>query len=235
MRPLVFAGPSLHGLDLPAGADIDLAAPAGAGDLLRATLSGRRVIGLIDGTFETGPAVWHKEILYALSQGCAVFGAASMGALRAAECAAFGMTGVGAIFEDYRSGRRTSDADVALIFGPRELGYPPLSLPLVDAEDGLSRLLADGLLDQREHDKIVLTARTLFFKDRTWDRLFEVVGETVSTEQCRRWLATSGPGLKARDALELLIALGNGAPTRRIHHFQPTMFFERLQQSLGGE
>ena len=47
----------------------------------------RRVIAIIDGYFEAVPAVWHKEILWALSHGIHVFGASSMGALRAAELA----------------------------------------------------------------------------------------------------------------------------------------------------
>ena len=52
-------------------------------------------IGLIDGYFERVPSVSHKEILWAMSQGIVVIGAASMGALRAAELAPFGMLGVG--------------------------------------------------------------------------------------------------------------------------------------------
>ena len=42
------------------------------------------VVGVIDGAFLSGPAVWHREIIWALSQGVQVLGAASMGALRAA-------------------------------------------------------------------------------------------------------------------------------------------------------
>ena len=40
---------------------------------------------IIDGVFQSEPAVRHKEILWALSLGVPVVGAASMGALRAAE------------------------------------------------------------------------------------------------------------------------------------------------------
>ena len=62
------------------------------------------MIGLIDGYFDGVPAVAHKEILWALDQGIRVLGAASMGALRAAELAPFGMEGVGAIWRDYADG-----------------------------------------------------------------------------------------------------------------------------------
>jgi hypothetical protein len=93
---LVFAGPSIHGetVDLTG---IELRPPAVQGDLLRAVVEGASVIGLIDGAFEATASVWHKEILHALSEGVAVVGGASMGALRAAECAAFGMEPVGQI------------------------------------------------------------------------------------------------------------------------------------------
>ena len=57
------------------------------------------VIGIIDGYFEIVPTVWHKEILWAMAQGIHVFGAASIGALRAAELDAFGMRGIGRIYE----------------------------------------------------------------------------------------------------------------------------------------
>ena len=70
-------------------------------------------IGIIDGYFENIPSVWHKEILWAMSQGIHVFGSASMGALRAAELAPFGMEGVGAIFEAYRDGWLEDDDEVA--------------------------------------------------------------------------------------------------------------------------
>ena len=74
---------------------VDAARPGEAGDLYRAARGGARVIGLVDGVFEDRPTVWHKEILWALDRGVRVLGAASLGALRAAECAPFGMEGVG--------------------------------------------------------------------------------------------------------------------------------------------
>ena len=58
MTPIVFAGPSLHGLDLTSLHGVDLAPPAGCGDILRAVRSGREIIGLIDGSFECGPGTF---------------------------------------------------------------------------------------------------------------------------------------------------------------------------------
>jgi hypothetical protein len=63
---------------------------------------------LIDGVFTQALSVWHKEILYALERGVPFYGASSMGALRAAETAAFGAIGVVRIFDSVRraDGRR---------------------------------------------------------------------------------------------------------------------------------
>ncbi len=54
------------------------------------------VVGIVDGEFGQSLSVWHKEILHVLGRGVRVFGASSMGALRAAECDVYGMEGVGA-------------------------------------------------------------------------------------------------------------------------------------------
>ena len=105
MTAIVFAGPSIYGFDEAILAAVEIRPPAACGDILRACRDNAARIGLIDGIFESGPSAWHKEILFALSAGIEVFGAASMGALRAAECHHFGMQGVGRVFEQYRSGR----------------------------------------------------------------------------------------------------------------------------------
>ena len=56
-----------------------------------------------------------------------------MGALRAAECAAYGMEPVGEMARAYASGRLDDDAAVALVHAPPEFGSQPMSEPLVDA------------------------------------------------------------------------------------------------------
>ena len=76
------------------------------------------MIGVIDGYFEVVPTVWHKEILWAMSQGIHVYGAASIGALRAAELAEFGMNGVGQIYQQYRSGELTMTTKSRFCTGP---------------------------------------------------------------------------------------------------------------------
>src|SRR5690606_24320898 len=129
-------------------------------------------IGLVDGHYQQVGAVWHKEILHALSAGAAVFGAASMGALRAAECEAFGMVPVGAIARRYCAGALYDDADVALTNGPAELGFPPLTEPMVDVEATLAHLTSHGLVTPAQARAISAAARAVFFADRTIEAVF---------------------------------------------------------------
>ena len=83
---LVYIGPTLPADEVRARLpSATVLGPAAVGDILRATRKrGVKRIALVDGYFERMAAVWHKEILVALERGIAVYGAASMGALRAA-------------------------------------------------------------------------------------------------------------------------------------------------------
>jgi len=170
---VVFVGPSLPDAAQVAGNDIEIRPPACQGDVMQAVYDGAESIGLIDGHFEFVAPVWHKELLFALAKGISVFGAASMGALRAAECAPFGMSGIGRIYEDYAFGRRNDDADVALLHGPAELNYPQVTVPIVNMDATLISAEIKGLLGKTELDKLSKAGRSIFFKERTWKKIAE--------------------------------------------------------------
>jgi hypothetical protein len=167
---IVFAGPSIYGAEIDLSG-IELRPPAAQGDLLRAVLDGATVIGLIDGAFEATAAVWHKEILYALGEGVAVIGGASMGALRAAECAAFGMEPVGTVAHMFLNGESDDDALVAITHGPAELGSPPFTEALVDCEATIAEMARRGVLTPAEAEHSTLVARRIYYKDRTVENL----------------------------------------------------------------
>ena len=169
---ILFAGPTLHDIVVPGrmvlGTDILCRAPAQQGDIARAVLEGATAIGLVDGRYEDVAAPWHKEILFALSRGVMVFGGASMGALRAAECAEYGMVPVGAIADRYMSGDLTDDAAVAQLHAPPELGCVPLTEALVNIEATLEKARDGDAITAYEADLLGESARRLFFKDRTF-------------------------------------------------------------------
>ena len=99
------------------------------------------VIGIIDGYFEHVPSVAHKEVLWAMSRGIHVFGAASLGALRAAELLPFGMEGVGEIHAAYARGDLTDDDEVAVAHGLAAEGYRPVSEAMVNIRETLRRVV----------------------------------------------------------------------------------------------
>ncbi|MDP9810791.1 hypothetical protein J2W42_003654 [Rhizobium tibeticum] len=173
---VIFAGPSF-GADigtLRAGSpSIHFRGPAARGDILQAVQDGARAIGIVDGYFGEVPSVWHKEILYALQHNVVVVGGASMGALRAAECAAFGMVGLGSIYEDYAQGRLIDDEAVALVHAPEELGWLPLSIAWVDFQPTIDDLYRTGAVSLAEHKMLLLAGRLLHFSKRTYPKVVE--------------------------------------------------------------
>lgn len=201
---VLFIGPSLPDAAARCGDGIDVRPPAIHGDVLAAVRAGATAIGIVDGGFEHVAPVWHKEILHALSEGIPVFGAASMGALRAAECSAFGMVGIGQIYEDYASGRRIDDADVALLYGPTELGYPALSLPLVNVEATLDRLEASGTIGLPLAGRLRGAAHSLFYKNRTWQTIVSAAGHQGERKDLLQLLNASTVDQKREDALALV-------------------------------
>ncbi len=207
---VLFAGPSLFG-SLISTAGLTLRGPAAQGDVARAVLAGASMIGLVDGYFGFKGAVWHKEILFALSRGLRVLGAASMGALRAAECAPFGMESVGVIAERFLSGALDDDAAVALTHASAEDGYRPLSEPLVDVEHRVQKLIGDGALSLTEGRRIEEVARALFFQDRTVETL---LGSSLGASRAREVepLYRAAPSLKQQDAEALVKILQAAEP-----------------------
>jgi len=97
---------------------------------------------LIDGVFRENLSVWHKELVYALQYPgvLGVYGAASMGALRAVESDFLGMVGIGKIYEWYRDGVTEDDSEVALNYAEHNGVFHLNSIPLVDIRAGVDEL-----------------------------------------------------------------------------------------------
>jgi hypothetical protein len=227
-RTILFAGPSLRRDrgGLPPG--FDLRPPAKCGDLL-ATLPERpTAVLLVDGVFETGPTVWHKEILLLIEAGIAVYGAASLGALRAAELDVYGMIGIGAIYEAYRDGVIDRDDAVMVSHAPAELGHAPLTLALVDAEASIA---ASGL-DAASRQAAIRIARAMPFRDGTWDIIFTRLAEAIGEDAARtaaNSLRKCAFSQKARDTDMLIDAVAR--EVRRpaaIARVPRTVYLERL-------
>jgi hypothetical protein len=211
----VFLGPSLPLDDARRLCDAVFLPPVRLGDVWRAAaFGGARAIGIIDGYFERVPAVWHKEILWALANGVAVAGAASMGALRAAELAPFGMVGVGRICEAYASGvfppyvaePFEGDDEVAVMHGPAESGWMS-SDAMVNIRATLAAAAEHGVIDASVRDRLAAAAKRLFYQDRSWPTLLRLAERQESPDvlaALRQWLPDGRVDQKRRDAEALL-------------------------------
>lgn len=238
MMTCVFLGPSLPLAEARGLCETRYLPPAARGDVYRAGLAGARAIGLIDGRFDGVPAVCHKEILWALSRGIHVFGGASMGALRAAELAAFGMRGVGRVFAAYRDGELEDDDEVAVLHAPAEGRFEALSEALVNVRATLGRAAAEGLLAAAEADAVLSFAKSLHFPQRTWEGMLAPgAGHGVGAEALnavRGWLPGGRVDRKREDARALLRELqafvaSEPPPFEASFHFEHTEAWERLR------
>lgn len=235
MKICVFLGPTMPVEDaraiLP---DAVYLPPASQADLLSAmTIHRPDAIALIDGVFGQSLSVWHKEILFALHSGVAVYGASSMGALRAAECLPFGMIGFGVVARDYVEGRLTGDDEVALAHAGAEDGYFPLSEPLVNLRASLAAAKAAGVIDAALHERLLVAAKARFFPERTRDRIWADAG--LAVEEAARldeFLASGSVDQKRLDAEGLLAHLRglDQAPRPAPFNFNASHYFEVLYE-----
>jgi hypothetical protein len=235
---VVFLGPSLPSgraqVLLPDGTFLP---PARQGDIYRAARDRRpHAIGLIDGTFATVPAVWHREILWSLAEaGIPVLGAASMGALRAAELHVFGMQGVGKIYESYRDGYYApftdpfeDDDEVAVRHGPPEAGCIPVSDAMVDLRETLFAAETARIVTRDARDALAQAMKRLHFSERSLTHLCALAEAVAGTDGAAlvTWLrAGNAVSQKRRDAEALLRLLSADIQPQ----VPPTFEFERAQ------
>jgi hypothetical protein len=239
MKAIVFAGPSLPPRLRPAEPGIEWRPPVRQGDLYRAALTGPAAIGVIDGYFEVVPTVWHKEILWAMAQGIHVFGAASIGALRAAELDVFGMRGVGHIYEAYRDGVLEDDDEVAVLHGPEELGYPPLTDAMVNIRASLDEAVHGGVIAPALAARLTEIAKGLFYKERSYQAMLQAAAALPAAplRGLAEWLRTGHIDRKRHDAEAMLDAirahLAAGAPPLKVTYvLAETVAWEAARRCL---
>jgi hypothetical protein len=234
--PVVFLGPTMDHYAAAALAQANFCPPAAMGDITQATARRASAIILIDGVFECGPSVWHKEILYALSRGIPVVGASSMGALRAAELHTLGMLGVGKVFDDYASGALVDDDEVAVVHGPAETGWLPLSDAMVDIRVGVERAVSSGVMDTEDAAQLIQHAKATYFKSRSLhDSLKAVVTDKNRQALISNWFHENTASQKGADCLNVLENLPDVLERAQEHlllapEFVPTIYMKRLKE-----
>lgn len=237
---IVFVGPSLGREEAATLLDARYLPPAVAGSVASVVDAQPRAIAVIDGLFEQVPAVTHKELLYALHRGIPVYGASSMGALRAAELAAFGMQGRGWVFERYHAGDLEDDDEVAIAHADVEHGFRPLCDAMASIRFTLDQAVASGVLSSQTRARLTDSAKSAFYPERSWpalERTTQLWNDAAEQARFRQWRAQHYVDIKAEDARGLLRELGSSEPKQPLEvpefRFASTHFFTSLRATWG--
>lgn len=208
-RILIFSGSTLSAEQIKALIPAaEVRPPIAAGDLLQADLAPGDLVAIIDGFYFQSSPVRHKEILALLDAGVQVWGAASMGALRAAELAPFGMRGFGHIFQAYLDGTIEGDDEVAVLHAEEEMGYRNLTEALVNIRYTCNQAVSDGCLSSEEQALLVDIAHSLPFYERSYPHLLALAVEhglsKAHATAFQNFVQQQSPDLKRNDALAML-------------------------------
>jgi hypothetical protein len=241
MQICVFVGPTVSHDEGRRILEATYLPPAAQGDVYEAARAGTKAVAIIDGYFERVPAVWHREILWAMSRGVHVFGSASMGALRAAELHTFGMVGVGQIFEAYRRGELEDDDEVAIVHGDAESGYRAASEAMVNIRVTVAAAVAESIVSPSAAVSVLAAAKSLFYPNRHYSTILRLALEGgVPPDEVNRltaWLPRGAVNQKRADALAMLRSLDQfraTAPRPKVvtYHFQHTDAWEQVRRQI---
>jgi len=241
VKIVVFLGPTMPVEEAEAILPAVYLPPVSRGDVYAAARGDPWAIAIVDGYFHRTPSVLHKEILWAMSRGIRVYGASSLGALRAAELARFGMIGVGRVFEAFRDAALEDDDEVAVAHGPADAGYLSGSEAMVNIRATLRAARSAGVIDAAFEEWLVGAAKTTFYPQRTWERLLEDCREAgFGGGRCARletWLLDGRVDRKRLDAIEMLHCIAADRDSRQTpievaYRFNSTFMWEELQHSI---
>ncbi|MFE7764172.1 TfuA-like protein [Streptomyces sp. NPDC057438] len=183
----VFAGPTLSRPEpLLTAPQVRSRPPVRHGDLFPESVPDGDTAVIIDGLYHQAPALRHKEIVAAMARGVRVIGAASIGALRAAELAPYGMRGIGTIYRGYAVGALCGDDEVAVGQAPdgRE---ESLTWPLVNLRYVLKTAAARGIVGPERAVRLLAALREVYYPQRTRAAV-RAVSRNCGEEQFDRWL-----------------------------------------------
>lgn len=217
MKAVIFLGPTLPLGEARSILEAIYLPPARQSDFLTAAVNHRPdVIGLIDGVFLHSLSVWHKEILYALRTGIRVYGSSSMGALRAAETAQFGMIGVGEVYRQYASGELMDDDEVALAHASPEQNYLKVSEAMVNVRATFAAAQTAGLIDDAQLRRLNEIAKAMYFPERAFPAILRAAQAEgfpkITLEALSEFVKTGFVDVKKQDAIALLTTIRDLPP-----------------------
>ncbi len=175
---------------------------------------------LVDGRFMDVAAVTHEELLEVLHRGATVVGAASIGALRAAELRYQGMIGCGTAYSAILSEVITDDSELAVLMCPYT--FSALTISLLDVRGILGLAHGAGVPMDALGDAFA-DARSMHFTERFSGRLGSLWARRGNLDQALSLLTGSGATVKSNDYRHALsvVAGGDSNSPAQPHPTQP--------------
>lgn len=179
MKIKIYSGMSLSKSDVKFNlSQAHFCGPISRGDLAKDIDSGYHVIGIVDGHFYDRPAVTPAEILDAIRFGVVVFGSSSMGALRAAELAPFGMKGIGRIFNWLKSTDYVADD----FWGQVVYDHYRPTPSLIEIQLVLDRLRRLGKISSGQSNSALRAIGKIHFSERSTSAIENALNYALGNE-----------------------------------------------------
>ena len=198
-RPVVFLGPSLTlneaSSRLPTA---EFRPPARRDDLDKIDGTKTRVVVLIDGTMVYDHPPSPSEVWRLVDRGITVFGAASLGALRAVELRDLGVRGVGWVYRQYLNGLVTADDELLARLDPRT--QSATTVFQINIRFGLGRLRRRGVISHFLAESLLQDIAGLYFEDRSPTNIERIGRAHGLSSSHLAELFSRQSDIKARDA-----------------------------------
>jgi hypothetical protein len=162
---------------------------------------GVHIVGILDGEYVNGLSVSPTEIMDALRCGLKVYGAAGIGALRAAELNAFGMKGCGRIYEYIKSSNYFADDHIGQNYWNAEISTD--AVPFLDIKLSLDELVSQKKVTPKESKKILGHYQDLHFSRRSISILKKNLGSSFDSKRLNSIL-TQLKNVRFHDGLQMV-------------------------------
>lgn len=209
-KPIIFLGPSLSHEKARKIFQADFRGPAKKGDLLRASgdIDDSTIVCLVDALFlQDYPPSPIEVYQLMLNKNIKLYGAASLGALRAVELEKFGMIGMGKIFELYKKGKLTADDEVAVTFVEGE--HQLQSEAMIDIRFNLFLAHRMGIINEITKKIIAKVAKNIYFPYRNYTDILDQTEKqypaiSKDLKLFRTYIIKNRQSLKERDTIKLI-------------------------------
>ncbi|MBA2859831.1 TfuA-related McrA-glycine thioamidation protein [Methanococcus maripaludis] len=181
--------------------DVDIFPPIKRGDLTSEKIFDYDIIGIIDGCFLQSTAVAHREILKVIENNITVFGAGSMGALRASELDTCGMIGVGSVYNLYKNGIISDDDEVAVTFDDN---LNQITFSMISFREMIENALNEKIIDEDDSKRLINSGKELYYPLRTFENVIKKSKISGEKREVLEKFLKNQPDIKRNDAFEML-------------------------------